>query len=395
MGKLYEYFRGSYTVKAKAESVCRALNLLMKNNVPFYRVKAEGDGFVSFRLEPDAFRKYIVLTEGQIIEDEQVEHFGLASAASKYKMRFGFFLGALLCAALLAASSFFVWDINVTGQTELSEAEILETLEAGGLYIGAYIPNIDTARLENELVIETEKLSYASINLRGTVAEVVVREQKDKEIEELSQPSNLIADCDAQIEAIEVRGGIPCVKRGQIVKKGQLLVSGVIDSQAVGYRLVRARGEVLARITLSYKAEIPLVSEKKAYTGEKKTETSIKIFSKKINLFGNSEISYEKYDTIEEEKRICLFDRIELPLFVIKKTYSEYVTESVSTDEKTAYMLAEKEILRQSGEALSSVQILAREERWESDGDAFVLYTDIDCIANIAKEVFIDTDGDK
>ena len=282
MGRLYEYFRGSYTVTAKAESVCRALSLLMKNNVPFYKVKAEGDGFVSFRLEPDAFRKYIVLTEGQIIEDERVEHFGFASAALKYKMRFGFFLGALLCAALLAASSFFVWDINVTGQTGLSEAEILETLAAHGLYIGAYIPNIDAVRLENELVIESESLSYASINLRGTVAEVVVREQKNKDVEELSHPSNLIADCDGQIEAIEVRGGMPSVKRGQIVKKGQILVSGVIDSQAVGYRLVRARGEVFAQITLSYKAEIPLVSEKKVYTGDKKVKTSIKFFSKKI-----------------------------------------------------------------------------------------------------------------
>ena len=395
MGRLYEYFRGSYTVTAKAESVCRALSLLMKNNVPFYKVKAEGDGFVSFRLEPDAFRKYIVLTEGQIIEDERVEHFGFASAALKYKMRFGFFLGALLCAALLAASSFFVWDINVTGQTGLSEAEILETLAAHGLYIGAYIPNIDAVRLENELVIESESLSYASINLRGTVAEVVVREQKNKDVEELSHPSNLIADCDGQIEAIEARGGMPSVKRGQIVKKGQILVSGVIDSQAVGYRLVRARGEVFAKITLSYKAEIPLVSEKKVYTGDKKVKTSIKFFSKKINLFGNSEISYEKYDTIEEEKRICLFDRIELPLFIVKSTYSEYVSEPENTDEKTAYVLAKKEILRQSEEALSSVQILAREERWESDGDVFTLYTDIDCIANIAKEVFIDTDGDK
>ena len=367
MGRLYEYFRGSYTVTAKAESVCRALSLLMKNNVPFYKVKAEGDGFVSFRLEPDAFRKYIVLTEGQIIEDERVEHFGFASAALKYKMRFGFFLGALLCAALAAH----------------------------GLYIGAYIPNIDAVRLENELVIESESLSYASINLRGTVAEGVVREQKNKDVEELSHPSNLIADCDGQIEAIEVRGGMPSVKRGQIVKKGQILVSGVIDSQAVGYRLVRARGEVFAKITLSYKAEIPLVSEKKVYTGDKKVKTSIKFFSKKINLFGNSEISYEKYDTIEEEKRICLFDRIELPLFIVKSTYSEYVSEPENTDEKTAYALAKKEILRQSEEALSSVQILAREERWESDGDVFTLYTDIDCIANIAKEVFIDTDGDK
>ena len=149
MGKIYEYLRGSYTVTARAESVCRALNILMKNNVPFYGVKAEGGGLVSFRMEPDAFRKYVILTEGQIISDEQVTHSGLLHAASGYKMRIGFFIGAVLCAVLLAASSFFVWDINVTGQEGLSEKEILKTLEGYGLYIGSYIPNINTARLEN------------------------------------------------------------------------------------------------------------------------------------------------------------------------------------------------------------------------------------------------------
>ena len=51
MGKIYEYLRGSYTVTARAESVCRALNVLMKNNVPFYGVKAEGGGLVGFCLE--------------------------------------------------------------------------------------------------------------------------------------------------------------------------------------------------------------------------------------------------------------------------------------------------------------------------------------------------------
>ena len=166
----------------------------------------------------------------------------------------------LFRSVLLAASSFFVWDINVTGQEGLSEKEILKTLEGYGLYMGSYIPNINTARLENELVIDTDELSYASINLRGTVAEVVVRERKERDVENISVPSNLVASCDGQIEAIEVRGGVPTVKKGQIVKKGQLLVSGVIDSRAVGYRLVRARGEVYARISRSFTAEIPLVT---------------------------------------------------------------------------------------------------------------------------------------
>ncbi len=395
MGKIYEYLRGSYTVTARAESVCRALNVLMKNNVPFYGVKAEGGGLVGFCLEPDAFRKYVALTAEMTIEDERVTRRGLFAFASGYKMRIGFFIGAVLCAALLAASSFFVWDINVSGQTGLSEKEILKTLEGYGLYIGAYIPNIDTMRLENELVIDTEELSYASINLRGTVAEVVVRERKEKDVENISLPSNLVANCDGQIESIEVRGGMPTVKKGQIVKKGQLLVSGVIDSQAVGYRLVRARGEIYARISRSFTAEVPLVREKKSRTGEKKTRVTIRFFAKKINLFSNNDISFEKYDTIEEEKRLCLFDRVELPVFIIKTTYSEYVTETEKISEEQALSIAEKEIAGQTEKTLSEAQILAREERTEINDGILTLYADIDCIADITSEIFIKTDGEK
>ena len=395
MGKIYEYLRGSYTVTARAESVCRALNVLMKNNVPFYGVKAEGGGLVGFCLEPDAFRKYVALTAEMTIEDERVTRRGLFAFASGYKMRIGFFIGAVLCAALLAASSFFVWDINVSGQTGLSEKEILKTLEGYGLYIGAYIPNIDTMRRENELVIDTEELSYASINLRGTVAEVVVRERKEKDVENISLPSNLVANCDGQIESIEVRGGMPTVKKGQIVKKGQLLVSGVIDSQAVGYRLVRARGEIYARISRSFTAEVPLVREKKSRTGEKKTRVTIRFFAKKINLFSNNDISFEKYDTIEEEKRLCLFDRVELPVFIIKTTYSEYVTETEKISEEQALSIAEKELAGQTEKTLSEAQILAREERTEINDGILTLYTDIDCIADITSEIFIKTDGEK
>lgn len=395
MGKIYEYLRGSYTVTARAESVCRALNVLMKNNVPFYGVKAEGGGLVGFCLEPDAFRKYVALTAEMTIEDERVTRRGLFAFASGYKMRIGFFIGALLCAALLAASSFFVWDINVSGQTGLSEKEILKTLEGYGLYIGAYIPNIDTMRLENELVIDTEELSYASINLRGTVAEVVVRERKEKDVENISLPSNLVANCDGQIESIEVRGGMPTVKKGQIVKKGQLLVSGVIDSQAVGYRLVRARGEIYARISRSFTAEVPLVREKKSRTGEKKTRVTIRFFAKKINLFSNNDISFEKYDTIEEEKRLCLFDRVELPVFITKTTYSEYVTETEKISEEQALSIAEKELAGQTEKTLSEAQILAREERTEINDGILTLYADIDCIADITSEIFIKTDGEK
>ena len=389
MGRLYEYIRGYYTVTASESGARRAMNILMENAVPFYCVKSAGENKTSFRLDGKSLRKYLSLTEGHVIDGESVERSGLFSVASKYRMRFGFFAGALIFAVIIAASSLFIWDINVTGETSVSEDEVLSVLRDHGVYIGAYIPNVDTASAEVRLVIALNELSSASINLRGTVAEVIIREEKPKGSSEISAPSNLVASRDGMIETIEIAGGIPTVKRGQIVKEGQLLVSGVINSQAVGYRLVRARGSVYARTTLQYRASVPLNSYEKTFTGNRKTQKSIKFFSKTVNLFSNSEISFEKYDTIEKERRVCLFGKIELPVFICEKTYEEYVLTPVELTEKQAEEKAYREILKQSEDELKDAQILNRYVSSELKDGELVLSCDVECITDIAKEVNI------
>ena len=82
------------------------------------------------------------------------------------------------------------------------------------------------------------------------------------------------------------------------MRKGDLLVSGIIDSKALGYRLVRARGEVFAAVTLTYDVEIPYEMERKVYTGEFLTEKDVKFFAKTIKLFGKDSISPSSCDTI-------------------------------------------------------------------------------------------------
>ena len=389
MGKLYEFLRGYYTVSASEKGAKRAMNLLIENAVPFYDVQDDGDGKTSFRLDGRSFRKYLSLTEGHVIDGESVVRSGLFSIASKYRMRFGFFIGAALFAVVIAASSFFIWDINITGETSVSEDEVLAVLRDHGVYIGAYIPNVDTVSAEMRLVIALDELSSASINLRGTVAEVIIREEKPKELPSYSSPSNLVASRDGMIETIEITGGIPTVKRGQIVKEGQLLVSGVIDSQAVGYRLVRSRGNVYAKTTFQYQVSVPLKYDEKSFTGNQKTQKSLIFFTKTINLFSNNEIYFEKYDTIEEEKRVCLFGKIELPIFIRKTTYEEYEFKSVELTEEQAKDKAYRAILKQSEDELKDAQILNRYVSSELNQNEFRLNCDVECIADIAKEVII------
>ena len=86
---------------------------------------------------------------------------------------------------------------------------------------------------------------------------------------------------------------------------------------------------------------------------------------------------------------------MELPVFIIKTTYSEYVTETEKISEEQALSIAEKELAGQTEKTLSEAQILAREERTEINDGILTLYADIDCIADITSEIFIKTDGEK
>ena len=219
-----------------------------------------------------------------------------------------------------------------------------------------------------------------------------IRERREgEEQEEQASPSNLVAKYDGQIERLEVAGGVSKVAYLQPVKKGELLVSGIIDSAALGYRLVRARGKVLARITLAYESEIPLETSEKSYTGREIQKKSIKIFSKTINISKNTSVSYEKYDTIVNEEKIYLFGKIELPIYVITETHREYALAPRTLTEKEALEHALADISKQSEAELAGAEILSRTTETEMRGGALYVRTEIYCITDIAREVRIET----
>ena len=302
------------------------------------------------------------------------------------------FAGAVVGIFLLVYSSLFVWDVTVTGNESIPESVILDALAENGLALGAYIPALDTERLEGLLMLNIDGVSFISVNLRGTVADVEIKErQENAEIVDLTSPSNLVASMDGQISAMEITGGVNKVKTGEIVKKGDLLASGVIDSKALGYRLVRARGTVLARTTLSYEIEIPLEISEKVYTGNTKPYRSIKFFSKIINFFRKSNISEESCDRIETERRLFLFGKIKLPIFLIETTYAEYELQSRILSGEEALQRAKKQLRLESDTDLAEAEILARHTSVRLGEAKLVLTEQVECIIDIAEEVKIDT----
>lgn len=390
--KFLEYLRSTYKISVSETDTRYLLDFLVSNDIPFHDLHTE-DGIFSLLLYPPYYKQYSHLRGEHRYRKETRKQLGFHALLHRYRKRKGILVGMFLAVFLIIFSSLFIWDITITGADTIPEAAILNALENHGIKLGVFIPSVDTESVEQSMILDVDELSYVSINLRGTVAAVEVRERKPiTEIEDKQTPSNLIATTDGQIEALQVTGGVSVVRPGDIVRKGELLVSGVIDSKALGYRLVRARGEVFARVTLSYQTVIPYETEEKIYTGEFFSQKSIKIFSKTIKLFGKDSISPPTCDKIETERRLYLFGFIKLPLFITETKYAVYDLVPKTLTQTEALRQAYDDIQTQNEHILENAEILGRHTRITEDETSLCMTQQIECIINIAEEIKIETD---
>ena len=389
---LIEYFRSPYRISVQAEDARLILDFLIANNLPFHGQKINETVF-SVLLYTPFYNIYTQLRGKRRYRKETRSRLGILSLLARYQKRKGLLVGFLLATALLIFSSLFVWDIKIVGADVIHENFILDALEKRGIYLGTFIPSVDTETTEQALILDIDGLSLVSINLRGTIAHVEIREREpNTEIVDRNTPSNLIATTDGQIEALQITGGVAAVKLGETVKKGDLLVGGIIDSSALGYRLVRARGEVLARITKTYQVEIPFENTEKVYTGKVISQKSIKFFSKTIKLFGKDSISTSSCDKIESEKRIYLFGFIALPVFITETRFVEYEFLPKILTQQEALISAQKQIFVLREQELSDAEILGIHTSVIEDGNTLKMIQQVECIMDITEEVKIKTE---
>jgi similar to stage IV sporulation protein len=355
-------------------------NLLLEQGILTWNPRL-CDGYVTLCVLRSEYKR-LVLPDS--IKVEVVREVGLPQYFRRYRNRPGIAAGALLFAVTLYLSTMFIWDIEIKGAENIPEEEITEKLAALGCGVGSFIPSINFYELCNDYLAETGNVSWISVNLRGTVAYVELRERVMPEESEISDtPANIVAASDGIVERVEVYSGIAAVKAGDPVEKGQLLISGIIDSTAVGYRAIRAKGKVIAQTAALLEVEVPLDTTEKVYTGNTYNEKTIKIFGKSINLFIKGRNFYEKYDTIEEIRNVTLFDDLRLPMTVRTVTYREYTEQKRTMTEAEAASVAALRLSEEFAERFARADILSRTVESGLDGGVYRITCEVSCSEDI------------
>ena len=327
--------------------------------------------------------------------------YGLPGLLFRYRHRYGIFVGILLFAAVVFFSGRVVWDIRIEGNRALSDAQVLSQLKECGLEVGQKKRLLDVNALENRVLIASDDISWISVNIIGTVANVELRERQAIPEEPEYTASNLVAARNGTIEWFEdVRGNI-VAEVGEAVSQGELLVSGVYGDEDSSFRYTAACGRVYARTEHTFEVEIPLRETRKVRVGEGEVRRYLLFFGKELRIpgkifgkfSGNSGNSYTTCDTINTVEYFRSPGGVRLPVGIRCEYTPEYEEQESVLQEGAAVERALYVLRCRMAEEIPDAVLLKKVMTGELGDESYRLNCRVECIENIALVQEIKIDG--
>ena len=332
MVKLDEFLFGYRRGKVEEKDICKLANALLRSEI-CSTVTPDG-GFIIRERDREKF-VFFAKPKMRFHLSEPLGVYGFFYASRR---RYGVLAALILLLCISFFTSELVWDVRISGNERISDYVIEEVLSANGFGVGTSWRTIDKNAIEAEILIQRSDIAWISINRRGTVAyvEVIESENVGKTEPITPQYSNIVAERDGVIEEITVKNGMATVKAGDVVRKGDILISGVVENEK-GVSFCRAEGTVRAQSVTSILAEASREVVEKHPSRYKLSHVRVILFNFSINIFKNYGNRENSCDIIEEIRNFALFDKYRLPirLEIARSVEYEEVVRTRSEDEMT------------------------------------------------------------
>ena len=380
MIRFLRYLFGYVRIRTDASQKEFLMNFLREKNENSWGYYLADDTF-SFSTTRNGGR--LLLGEASVSCRCSFDRKGLFSDLWHARARCGLLLGIILSALIFLSFSSVVWDVRIEGSERLSDEKILLELQEAGLYVGTFIRDLDEKRIAGDVLLSTDQLSFVSINMHGTVACVTVRERDVTPETEKKPCANLVAAQDAVIESCAVSAGSPRVGVGQVVKKGDILVSGITEGLH-GSRFVRADGEIFGRVERKFSVTIPSTISVFDEKCTKTSELSLLFFGKTINIYRNSSNLPDNYVTIYYNEPFYLGDSLKLPFGVSFLTAHYGKTGVKVLSEEEQVRLAYARLEEQMASTLQGAELLSKRMQGSFGEDGYTLTCTLQTLENIA-----------
>ncbi len=247
MIKLLRLLCGYVVFEASGGFCERFLNLCKINNLNLWNIKNDGVKVIAFTTASE-FTLIKKPARNAGMEINVVKECGLPFFIKRHKWRCGALAGVFLVFVAVWFLSGFIWEVEVVTDNGVKIENFTDCLADMGVETGARKSKIDVLQVQESLLDTFSELSWVSINIFGTKAQVEYMYAKpQKDIADNINPTNVVSSKAGEIVHVEGYAGQNVVKIGDCVVKGSLLISGVTKNADLSEDLVHARGKVFAK----------------------------------------------------------------------------------------------------------------------------------------------------
>lgn len=389
--KTVNYLRGSVRLRVESPYPERVINLCAAHGVPFWDLQWESETVFAVRTTRHSLPLLRRITEETECTVTTQEERGAPVLLRRGKRRYGLIAGAVLLALLSLCGNIFIWDFRVSGNETVPEEAILRALENCGITVGSVGLELDQRTIRNQVLLELPDLSWLVVNVKGCTAHVQVleRQRPPRAVQE-DEITNVVAQRSGLVTEIRALDGKAQVARGSSVTEGQLLISGVVDTERQGVRLAHGMGQVWARTWYDLSVLVPLQTTKRTQQEGETTRIWLDIGKKQINLYAKGSMLPADCGKILHYGAVCLPGGFRLPLTVVTEKTVRYQTQRTERTEAEA---------RAEGEAalLALLQTQMTEDGSVTDtrfasarkGDWLLVTLKAECLEQIGQQVVL------
>lgn len=325
MGYKYNYFTqkdGVLRIHVQSKNLERFINLLCKNGVIQRNITKESINSMIFDVNYSDYKIVLEAAHKTKSKIKIIDRKGIVFLKIRIKKRLAMVLGAFVFVGIIYYLSGYIWGIQISTEKNIAPYEIREELNNIGVMPGTFKKNINVYKIEEKLKEYNPNIMWVRVRIEGSILKVSAaeREALPNTAKDTSN-RDVVAKKDGVIDRIYTKAGTAVVKKGDIVKKGQLLIVGEQGNEGSTYK-VHADGEVIAKTYYEETREVPITYVKKTRTGNLIENYYIDIFGKKFYL-KNSLNKFVKYDKIEKDDN-----------FIKKEMYYEFKEKKINQDPK-------------------------------------------------------------
>ena len=170
-----KFFRGYVYVHLTGYATERFLNLCGSRNILIWNLKPTEDGYY-FYISVDGYRSLKPILKKTKTKARILKKYGVPFQLFRYRKHKVFAAGIAVSAVLLFYCSGFVWNIEVKGNSYLSEETILTFLQNENAGFGVPKRNINCEELEEKLRSAYSEVIWTSVKVYGTKMTVELQE---------------------------------------------------------------------------------------------------------------------------------------------------------------------------------------------------------------------------